>query len=89
MPPMPVLKILSDWLRSHGRAQPEVDRYALRYARLRHLDPTPCPVCCLEAPKDETEQPLMLLERHGNEVPLFCPRCRTMFKIPVEYVPIA
>ncbi len=86
---MPILAIFSDWLRDHGRTQHEIDRYALRFARLRHLDPTPCPQCYLEAPKDEADQPLMMLARLDNEVPLFCPRCRTMFKIPVEYVPMS
>ncbi len=86
---MPILAIFSDWLRAHGRTQHEIDRYALRFARLRPLEPTTCPQCFLDATGDETEQPLMLLERHGNEVPMFCPRCRAMFKIPVEYVPVA
>ena len=86
---MPLLDILCDWLRAHGRTQPELDRYALRFARLRHLDPTPCPQCHLDAPDGEADQPLLLLERDRNEAPLFCPRCRAIFRIPVEHIPLS
>ena len=88
MTPMPVLGTMTEWLRAHGKTQPEIDSYALRFARLRDADPTPCPVCYLEMPDREIEQPLMLLARQGNDVPLFCPRCRTMFRIPVEYAAV-
>ncbi len=41
MASMPVLDIFSEWLRAHGRTQRDVDRYALRFTRLRPLESAP------------------------------------------------
>ena len=83
MAKMHILKALSYWLFAHNNSQPEIDRYAAVWSKLRAHDSLPCPKCYFDEPAETQMQPLIALSKEGQFEPLFCVHCKTKFIVEI------